>query len=171
MRLVGALLILGGCTGLGLWYKEQLLGRLRTLRKLAAILEMLMSEIRYGKATLSECCREVAVRVEEPYKSVLMKVYQECNNATGIPFGEVFVGQMDKMFIQLPVKKEDKEVFLSPFRNQGFQDGQMQIKSLEQSLYRLNDMIRIQNEEQQEKCRMSVGLGVMSGLLLVIVMM
>lgn len=171
MRLVGALLILVGCTGLGLWYKEQFLGRLRALRTLTAILEMLMSEIRYGKATLSECCREVAARVEEPYKSVLMGVYQECNNATSASFGEIFVEMMERCFAQLPLKREDREIFLSPFKGQGFQDGQMQIKSLEQSLYRLNDMIRIQNEEQREKCRMSVGLGVMSGLLLVIVMM
>ncbi len=171
MRLVGALLILSGCTGLGLWYKEQLLGRLRALRTLTAILEMLMSEIRYGRATLPECCKEVASRLEEPYRIAFTQVYQECDKVTGASFGEIFVKRMEQCFTQLPLKKEDREIFLSPFKAQGFWDGQMQLKSLEQSLFRLNDIIRIQNEEQREKCRMSVGLGVMSGLLLVIVMM
>ena len=121
MRLMGALLILSGCTGLGLWYREQFLGRLRVLRTFTAILEMLISEIRYGKSTLSEGCKEVAARVEEPYRGVLLRVHQECNNATGISFGEVFGAQMEKLFVQLPVKKEDKEIFLKPFKNQGFQ--------------------------------------------------
>lgn len=170
MRLVGAVLILSGCTGLGLWYRQQFIGRLQALRVLSAILEMLMSEIRYGRATLPECCKEVAARVDEPYKGALMQVYEECEQATAAPFGEIFVQKTEQIFAQLSLKREECEIFVAPFKGQGFQDGQMQLKSLEQSLLRLQDMIRMQNEEQREKCRMSVGLGVMSGLLLIIVM-
>ena len=71
---------------------------------------------------------------------------------------------------KMPLKREDREIFLAPFCGQGFSDGQMQLKSIEQSLAQIKDIIRIQNEEQREKCRMAVGLGVMSGLLLIIIM-
>lgn len=170
MRLVGAVLILTGCTGLGLWYRQQFIGRLQALRVLSSILEMLMSEIRYGRSTLPACCKEVATRVEEPYKNMLLQVYEDCNLAVAAPFGDIFIQKAEQILEQLPLKKEEWEIFVAPFKGQGFQDGQMQIKSLEQSFGRLQDMIRMQNEEQREKCRMSVGLGVMSGLLLIIVM-
>lgn len=129
-----------------------------------------MSEIRYGKATLPECCRELTVRVEAPYKDALEQIYCEYAEATGGSFQEIFVRRMEQVLVALPLKREDRECFLTPFRNQGFQDGQMQLKSLEQSLLQLNEIIRTQNEEQREKCRMAVGLGVMSGLLLIIIM-
>lgn len=170
MRLVGAILIVSGCTGLGLWYREQLLFRIRTLRTMTSILELLMSEIRYGKATLPECCKELSMRVEEPFKDALEQIYHICQKEVRLSFQEVFSGEMKGVLERLPVKREDRELFLMPFCGQGFTDGQMQLRSIEQSLERLQDCIRIQSEEQREKCRMAVGLGVMSGLLLIIIM-
>ena len=170
MRLVGAIMILGGCTGLGLWYRNQLTGRIRALRMLTAILEMLMSEIRYGKSTLPECCRKLTMHVEEPYRSALENVSHEYEDTSGASFQEIFVRQMAQAMETLPLKREDGDCFLAPFQNQGFQDAQMQLRSLEQSLLQLDDIIRVQNEERREKCRMAVGLGVMSGLLLIIIM-
>lgn len=170
MRLVGAMLIISGCTGLGLWYREQLLGRIKVLRAMTGILEMLMSEIRYGKATLPECCRELISRVEEPFQGAFGQIYEEACREERTSFQAIFEEKMQQALEGLPLKKEDREVFLAPFCGQGFMDGQMQLRSIEQSLVQLKDTIRIQSEDQREKCRMAVGLGVMSGLLLIIVM-
>lgn len=170
MRLVGAILIFSGCTGLGLWYREQLLGRIKLLRTMSGILEMLMSEIRYGKATLPECCRELVSRVEEPFRGAFEQIYEETSKEERTSFQEVFGEQMQQAFEKLPLKKEDREVFLTPFCGQGFMDRQMQLQSIEQSLMQLKETIRIQSEEQREKCRLAVGLGVMSGLFLIIIM-
>ena len=170
MRLVGAILIFSGCTGLGLWYREQFLGRIKVLRTMTAVLEMLMSEIRYGKSTLPECCGEIATRVEEPFKDALWQIGRMCQKESGGVFQEVFRKRMTEAFEKTPLKQEDREIFLAPFCGQGFLDGQMQLKSIEQSLAQIKDTIRILSEEQREKCRMAVGLGVMSGLLLIIIM-
>lgn len=129
-----------------------------------------MSEIRYGKATLPVCCKETAARVEEPYKSALEQVYRNYSSRAELSFQEIFVKQMDEAFVGLPLKKEDRECFLAAFRNQGFQDGQMQLKCMEQSRTRLAESIAKQSHELKEKSQMAVGLGVMSGLLLVIIM-
>lgn len=71
----------------------------------------------------------------------------------------------------LPLKEEDREVFLQPFHGQGFQDGAMQLKSLEQVLSQLSGSLEGQERERREKCRMAVGLGAMSGLLILIVLL
>lgn len=170
MRLIGTVLIFSGCTGLGLWYREQLLERVKMLRIMTVVLEMLMSEIRYGKSTLPECCKEIAARVDGPFKDALRQIYCVCHNEPGGVFQEVFQEQMMQTFEKMPLKREDREIFLAPFCGQGYVDGQMQLKSIEQSLAQIQDTIRILSEEQREKCRMAVGLGVMSGMLLIIIM-
>lgn len=159
-----------GCTGLGLWYREQLLGRLKALRELAVILELLMSEIRYGKATLPECCKALSSRVEEPYRTAFLQAYEAFEKESGESFQVILSGRLEQVLQSLPLKKEHRDIFLSPFQQQGFLDGQMQLRSMEQSLERLREQIQIQSKEQREKCRMSVGLGVMGGLLLVIIL-
>ena len=50
MQMLGGFLILLGCFGMGLWYRQQFLGRLYTIRELIRILEQWISEIRYNAA-------------------------------------------------------------------------------------------------------------------------
>ncbi|MCM1100241.1 MAG: stage III sporulation protein AB [Clostridium sp.] len=164
-------MILGGCLGLGLWYREQFVGRIRAMRVLASVLEMFMSEIRYGKATFPESCRHLAERLDEPYSSCLSRVSEEAERGRIPSFQEIFCGEMEICMRKLPLKREDCDIFLGPFRGQGFRDGEMQLKSLEQGLMQLEESIRTQEREQREKCRMAVGLGAMSGLLLLIVLL
>jgi stage III sporulation protein AB len=133
------------------------------------ILEMLMSEIRYGKTALPECCRQVAGRLAEPYKSCMERVWRELGESSA-SFQEVFCREMESCLKELPLQKQDREMFLAPFREGGFQDGEMQLKSLNQGLRQLADSIEMQEREQREKCRMAVGLGAMSGLLLLIIL-
>ena len=52
MQMLGGFLILLGCFGMGLWYRQQFLGRLYTIRELSRILEQWISEIRYNGSTL-----------------------------------------------------------------------------------------------------------------------
>lgn len=170
MRFLGGIMILTGCTGLGFWYREQLEGRMRALRSLIMLLEVFISEIRYGRSALPECCKAVASKVEEPYRSGLLEVCEQFADNRENRFGEIFVYKMDKVLQLLPLKKSDKECFFSSFLAYGFWDGQMQIKNLEYSRGHLADVLQTQKQLQQEKSRLAVGLGVMSGLLLVIVM-
>ncbi|MDE6015071.1 MAG: stage III sporulation protein AB [Acetatifactor sp.] len=161
-------MIVSGCLGLGLWYREQFVGRLLALRTLESILEMLMSEIRYGKATLPESCGQLAQRLPEPYSRCLREVQLEAGK--GASFQEVFCLQMEACMRELPLKREDRELFLQSFQGQGFRDGAMQLKRLEQGLSQLAGRIGLLEQEQREKCRIAVGLGAMSGLLLLIIL-
>ena len=40
-RILGAVMIISGSLGLGLWYRQQFISRLQTLRELEGILELL----------------------------------------------------------------------------------------------------------------------------------
>ena len=141
------------------------------MRTLTMMTELLMSEIRYGKATLPECCLHLSKRLGLPYSEVLADIHEELEQDAGASFQEIFCEKMEGCMGELPLKEEDREIFLQPFRGQGFQDGVMQLKSLEQVHSRLSESLEAQERERHERCRMAVGLGAMSGLLILIVLL
>lgn len=129
-----------------------------------------MSEIRYGKSTLPECCNHIAGHLAEPYGSCFVRIYDRMRENTGIVFGQVFREEMKGCLDSLPLKYEDKNRFLLLFPDNGFEDESMQIRTIEQNKELLQHTITALERENTEKCRMAVGLGAMSGLLLIIVL-
>lgn len=141
------------------------------MRRLLGILEILMSEIQYGKATLPECCKSVGERQEEPFRSSLNQIYQVMRRNTGECFSQVFCENMENCLKVLPVTKEDKEAFLSFAKAESFGDGHMQLRTIERSRELLQFSVEKLEKENAEKCKLAVGLGAMSGLLLVIILL
>ena len=126
------------------------------------ILEILMSEIGYGKATLPECCRRVADRLSEPYRTGLLQVYTKMQENEGIGFSQTFCVSMEECMKEQPVTTEDKDRFLAFAKGEAFEDGRMQLL--------LKTAAELE-KENGEKCRLAIGLGAMSGLLLVLILL
>lgn len=171
LRLLGCIMITTGCLGLGYWYRQQFALRLHHLRYMGNILEMMMSEIRYSKSTLPECCGNLTQRLEEPYRKAFSDIYEFMKHNTGEEFGQVFHRTMEECLKEIPIKKEEKELFLKFTSVSGFEDGKMQIRSMEQYNDRLKNIVQKLEQEISEKSRMALGLGAMSGLLLVIILL
>lgn len=156
---------------MGMWYREQFKRRLSVLRQLGEILELLMSEVRYSRSTLPECCRHVAERAGEPFGSCLREIYEEMRRNTGRGFGEVFEGEMRTCLAGLPLTSEDVEIFLRFAAQAGFAEGDMQIKWMEQSREQLAHTVETLESELAGRSRVALSIGVMSGLLLVILLL
>ena len=144
--------------------------RLRAQKMLLKLLEMFCSEIRYGRATLAECCEQLADRVEEPYQSALRRICRSCQEAQ-TSFSSKFCAEMEKCLSKLPLDAADRAAFLEPFRTAGFQDRAMQLKCLEQGGWELQSRIALTEKELPVKCRLAVSLGGMSGLLVLIILL
>lgn len=170
LKCVGGVMIFAGCLGLGVWYREQLLGRVRALRLLRTILELLASEVRYGRATLPESCRNVSVRLPQPFAEAFGRIDDKMSENTGVSFAEVFRDCLREPLETLPLKAEDREVFLQVASKSGYMDGQMQLRAMEQSGELMAGTVEKLERENTEKCRMAVGLGAMGGLLLILVL-
>ena len=65
---------------------------------------------------------------------------------------------------------EDIEEFLRFAEKEGYADETMQIKSIELSRQGLEHTADMQQREITQKCRLSVGLGAMSGLLILLLL-
>ena len=140
------------------------------MRSLRYILELLASEVRYGRASLPECCGHIARYLSPPFDGAFREIGWQMAENTGRTFGEVFRQEMGTVLQELPLKAEDREAFLEFTLQTGFADAQMQLRILEQCTERL----RVTQEQLErgiaEKSRMAVGLGVMGGLLLILVL-
>ena len=123
-----------------------------------------MSEIRYGKSTLPECCLHLAARLGEPYAQAFRDVFEEMQENTGAGFSEVFCRHMEECLAALPVKKEDGENFLRFISKSSYADEGMQLRTMEMSRELLAGAIERVERENEEKCRLAVGLGAMSGM-------
>ncbi len=168
LRGLGALLIFGGCLGLGLWYREQFLGRVKALERMEEILGLMACQVRYHRAALPECCRYAASQTTGPLAKALGDVADRMQENGGACFAEVFRESLKEPFQKLPLKPGDLEIFWQCVPVSGLADGQMQLELLEQGRQRLTDRARRLERENVEKCRMAVGLGALGGLLLLL---
>ncbi len=170
LKVTGGCMIFIGCLGLGLWYREQLNGRIKALRSLRNILELLASEVRYGRAALPECCVHIARYVSPPFADAFLEIGNRMEENAGGTFEEAFREEIEQVLAELPLKDEDREGFLQFTVQTGFSDGQMQLRSIEQSMEWLGSTEEKLLGESREKSRMAVGLGAMSGLLLILIL-
>ena len=168
IRFLGGCMIFSGCLGLGLWYK-QFGARIKVLRSLEHILELLASEVRYGRAALPECCSHLAADLQEPFREAFGEVGRRMEENMGASFGEVFREELGKALADLPLQETDREDFLRFAGQTGFSDSQMQLRAIEQSAQLLGATRERLEREHGEKSRMAVALGAMGGLLLILV--
>ncbi|MCM1024895.1 MAG: stage III sporulation protein AB [Roseburia sp.] len=170
LKALGGCMIVSGCLGLGVWYRDQFQGRIRSLRLLQTILELLCGEIRYGRAVLGECCGRTAERISSPCREAFRRIADRMRENTGEDFETVFREYMGEALEAMPLTEEDREVFFGFVPKSGFPDGQMQIRMIEQSRERLARRAEELERENAGKCRMALGLGAMSGLLILLVL-
>lgn len=171
MKFIGCMFILSGSLGLGCWYGQEFKRRLNNLRDIGHIMEMMISEIKYGKSTLPDCCRKLTGKTKEPFKSTFSQIHQSVKENSGEKFSEIYGEHMKKCVEKLSLKKVDQEIIVHLAEKGSFEDGEMQIRSIEQALDIIKSTVKQLEAEINEKSRMAVGLGAMSGLLLMLILL
>lgn len=170
LRILGAGFILAGCTGIGLFYKRRFHEALWHLRYMEQVLERFISEIRYDKATLPECCKRIGERTKQPYGEALVKIYEAMLWDEG-DFAKNWKSIMGGAVAGLPLAVEEKRPFLEFADNNNMSDNLMQIKVLEQYRDMLDINIKNREADLEKQGRMASGLGVMAGLLLTVILL
>lgn len=163
-------MILVGCGGLGVWYGEQYREQVRTLQRFIHILELFEAEIRYGKCLLAECCLRLSEKLEEPYKGIFIEIYQKSMEYSGDSFGYICRQSMEYGMRELVAKTGDKELLINCFAKSGYEEDVLQLRVIEQTKKQLEQRLEYVSKENMSKYRVALGMGVMSGLLLVILL-
>ena len=99
------------------------------------------------------------------------RVYREYAEAGGTGFLEIAGESFRRQLEALPLKKEEIDQFLIFAGKEGYADETMQIRAMELSKEGLERTATAQQREITQKCRLAVGLGAMSGMFLVILLL
>ncbi len=170
LRIVGSVMIMGGCFGMGILYRERMRVRKKTLQQLLDMLELFESEVRYGRSVLPECCRRVGEQMGAPFGAALKRAAACGQTGEERAFPEVFARELGEIMDQLPLSEEDKENFFQFLSPVGYRDEKMQLRAMEQSRERLGRTRERLERENAEKGRIALGLGAMSGVLLILIL-
>ena len=170
IKILAGTMILTGCLGLGLWYRRQYRERIRYLQGLDQVLEGMSREIAYGRNSLPECSMALAHRLKEPWQSLLLRVEEAWKAGMNYDFSEVFSETVRRELKNSPLTGSDIEVFLEFLPVEGCFDEEMQRGRIERSRDGLGRILNGLRKEEEPKSRMSVTLGLMSGLLLILIL-
>ncbi len=109
-------------------------------------------------------------QLPEPFKSCFEKLCLKLKEEQSEPCAALFRRLLNEAMEGMPLQRADKEAFLQFIPETGYMDGRMQLLSILRSRDLLEDTIERLERENAEKCRLALGLGAMSGMLLVLIL-
>ena len=169
-RLLAVLLILYGSVGFSFKMCQEMRLRIRHVEQMKEIFRLFQSEISYSRAALPETCLTVSKRIAEPYKSAMEEVYEETQRKRGIQFPAIWQEKMEQCLKEIPVKRQEKEIFLGFGNQTGFIDWEMQVGMLEKNKNQLEELHAQLKSAMENKEKVITSLGILGGLILVIVL-
>lgn len=169
-RLLAILFILYGSVGFSFKLCQEMRQRIRHVEQMKEIFRLFQSEISYSRAALPETCMTVSKRVMEPYKTAMEEVYEETQRRSGIPFPAIWQEKMEQCLKEIPVKRQEQEIFLNFGNQTGFMDWQMQVGMLEKNRSQLEELHTQLKSAMENKEKVITSLGILGGLMLVIVL-
>lgn len=170
VRIMGFILMVSGCCGLGIWYSMQLGRRINHIRQMMGILDILSSEIQYSRSTMPECCEIISKRAGEPYRSIFADICRQNQQDCGTALGDI-LEQFLQQGLEHTSLKEEKEIFIRCFSEIGYSDSWLQCQSIERGKVRLQYILDTEETELRKRGKLAVSLGTMSGILLVLLLL
>ena len=168
LRVVGAVLLIGGTAFLGFSAAAALGRRVRTLRALLGVLELMEREISFRLTPMPDLLEELARRARPPLRELFMRCREGVNR-----LGEKDLGQLWRDALeQIPLGLEGEELgFLSELGDVlGRYDGEGQRAALERCRGQLSETLRRAEAERVQQGRMYGVLGLTAGAFLEIML-
>lgn len=169
-RLLAAVLILYGSAGFSFKLCQEMRARIRHIGQMQELFRLMQSEISYNRATFPEICHQVSKRVEQPYRAAMEEVYRRACENCGTPIPVIWQEVMEKCLEPLPLKKEEREIFLGFGGRLGFTDMEMQIGMLDKCRTQLERLYEQAKSVVENKEKVITGVGILGGLMLVIIL-
>lgn len=109
-------------------------------------------------------------QLRDPFKSCFEELDKRLREADGESCGKIFRSVLEDRMRELPLQQADREAFLQFIPEDGYVDGELQLISIQRSRAMLESTIGKLERENGEKCRLALGLGAMSGVLLILIL-
>ncbi|MDF2951843.1 MAG: hypothetical protein K0S18_1426 [Anaerocolumna sp.] len=171
IKIIGCILIITSCTGMGWYFSSELKNRISDLRDLRKIIILLRGDIRYANTPLPEAVQALSVRQEGKYKVFLSEIAEKLNELGGKSFQSIWKETIDKKLDNTSLSKKDLEHLGQLGENLGYLDKDMQINTLDLYLSQIEEEIKELTRNVKEKTYLYNSLGVMGGIFITIIML
>lgn len=171
LRLMGMFLVLGGSVGLGVAWQKQYVKRIEEMKSLFLMLQSFQGEIQYGLGTIPECCLAVSRRVPEPFCEMLRRIAEQMHREGGEALENIVTQNLERILLGTSLKREDLETAFGFIFRGGNPDKEQQLLGILAGKQELEERIGKLEKEKENRCRVSVALGTLGGMLLLVVLL
>jgi stage III sporulation protein AB len=175
IRILGAFLVIGSSTGIGIYFGNSIKDRLEKLRMIKQQMMIIRGDISYGNTCLPEVMEAVGDRLSREngcpeFAAFYQQVSLELKEKKGIPFQQIWEKAVEENLGKTTLQEQDLQLLSSLGSQLGYLDRTMQLKTIDLFLERLEEELAPQVQKAGEKMRLCKTLGLMAGIFLVVVM-
>ena len=170
MKFLGAVLVVGSCTGFGLGAVRRLKERRCLLEALRQMIFHLRGEILYANAPLSCALLRTGSRGSGWAAALFTESARELEREGGDPFEVIWKRQVERRSGDTVLSETDRKSLLRFGMNLGYLDRDMQEKTMQLYLEDLEMALERLRREEPDKSRLLFGMGVLSGLFLTVIL-
>lgn len=170
VKLTGAMLVVAGCVGLGMFKAAEIGRRIEELTQLHRIFLMLKSEIRYMASPLPEAIGHVAGRCRGKYGEFLRCTECDLYQKNGESLSDIWHHNVYAYLSKGSLTDKDLALVCEIGDNIGYLDKEAQLLSMDLYMDNMSVTIRHLQTQAPVKKRMYQCIGGVAGLMLVIVL-
>lgn len=181
IRILGAFLVIFASTGMGLYFGSNIKDRLEKLQMLKQQFTAIRSDIGYSKTTLPEAMQNMAERLSldktlknkasKEFAGFYQEIAQRLMERTGVPLQEIWNNAIEHHLKGTTLNSSDLQLLSSLGGQFGGLDREMQLKTIDLYLARLEEERLSEVQKAGEKMRLYRTLGLLAGVFLVVVML
>ena len=170
LRLIGALAVVIGCGGLGLYYSLRDGFRINELQEFKKALLILSSEIEYMRAPLNIACANIAKRTEHVISAMFTHFAELLTNNDGETAYQLWLVAMAGIKEKSNMPTEDFSVIDGFGKTLGYLDKQMQQNAISYAIDYTEEKVAMLQSNSDKSKRMYRSLGIICGLLITVVL-
>lgn len=171
MKLLGSVLVVGSCTGMGLGEVKRLKDRRKLLETIRRMMFHLKGEILYANAPLSCGLRRTGKRGSGWAAELFAAAAEELERENGDSFEIIWQRQVERFSENTVLTASDLKSLLRFGMNLGYLDRDMQEKTIQLYLEDLELAIGQLQKEEPDKSRLFFGMGILGGLFLTVILL
>lgn len=175
-RVIGAFFVILASTGIGLYFGSNVKDRLEKLQMLKQQFTAIKSDIGYSKTTFPEAMQDMAEKLSGnkacyEFANFYEELSKQLIEHSGISLREIWENAVEKHLKKTTLTASDLQLLSSLGGQFGGLDRDMQLKTIDLYLARLEEDRILEVQKAGEKMRLYRTLGLLAGAFLVVVML
>jgi len=165
IKLIGSILILASCAGLGFSKSSEMQAHLNEMEELKKIFYLLKCELQYTRAPFSEVFEKIGRKTREPFQSWLLDLCTRLNEKRSGMFWDMWCSSIEDNLRNCRLEEDELEELKNVGKNLEY------IESLDIFIEQMEYRIKNTREVYRSKRKLCQSMGIMGGIFLVILLL